>query len=103
MTVREKQTRLPMVDRLPEHVHYADSGCQVAPSCLNCPLERCRYEEPEGGKGATLRARDEEVYRVYLQHGPDIRWLAAHFGVSRRTIHRIVRHFRQGRERPDAA
>ncbi len=24
--------------------YYTDQGCEIAPSCLNCPLEICRYD-----------------------------------------------------------
>ena len=91
----EKKTRLPLVDRLPEHVHYTDSGCSVSVSCLHCPLERCIYDEPEGGRHASQRSRDEAIYRLYREHGPDIRSLAVRFGVSRRTIHRVVQRMRK--------
>ncbi len=39
---------LPRVrrDALPEHADYRDTGCDLAPSCLRCPLRRCRYDEP---------------------------------------------------------
>ena len=75
---------------------YQDTGCHIAPSCLNCPLVRCIYDEtPAADKEAIIRERDEEIYRMYLQRGPDTRWLAGHFGVSLRTIYRAIR---QGRE-----
>ena len=48
----EKRHRIPLVDRRPEETHYRDTGCELAPSCLQCPMERCVYDEPEGGRGA---------------------------------------------------
>ncbi|MBI2885731.1 MAG: GntR family transcriptional regulator [Chloroflexi bacterium] len=100
--VLEKKRRLPLVDRLPEHVHYQDTGCTVAPSCLHCPLERCIYDEPLGDPGAHQETRDAEIFRRYQETAagsgrrlPDIRSLAAHFGVSRRTIHRVVQRMRR--------
>lgn len=103
--VLEKKRRLPLMDRLPEHVHYQDTGCTVSPSCLVCPLERCIYDEPLGGQGALQEARDAEIFRRYQEtvagseRGlPDIRSLAARFGVSRRTIHRVVQRMRRRQE-----
>lgn len=90
----EKRGRLPLMDRLPEYFHYQDQGCYVSPSCLRCPLERCVYDEPAGGRDATQQSRDAEIYRLYRQRGPDVRGLAARFGVSRRTVHRIVERMR---------
>ena len=86
----EKRTRLPLVDRLDDNDHYQDKGCEVSPSCLRCPLERCIFDEPEGGRHAAQQSRDEEIYGRYLQDGPDIKALALRFGVSRRTVHRAV-------------
>ena len=28
----------PALDRLPEQMHYADTGCEASMSCLECPL-----------------------------------------------------------------
>ena len=29
------------LDLPPEYCHYRDEGCDLADSCLNCPLPRC--------------------------------------------------------------
>lgn len=29
---------------------YADHGCSVAPSCLNCPLPVCKYDAPRANR-----------------------------------------------------
>ena len=31
-------------DRPPELTAYADKGCDSHPSCLRCPLPRCKFE-----------------------------------------------------------
>lgn len=82
--------RTRATDRVPEDIHYRDTGCHMSPSCLQCMLERCIYDEPEGGYTMRRRARDEEIYRLYRQHTSDIADLALRFGVSRRTVHRAV-------------
>lgn len=33
-------------DALPENYEYTDDGCTKAPSCLSCPFELCRYDDP---------------------------------------------------------
>ena len=69
---------------------YIDKGCHVWPSCLSCPLERCIYDdEPEDGRAARHRVRDLEINRLYGERR-DVKGIAARFGGSRRTIHRIV-------------
>ncbi len=85
------------IDALPEYTDYADRGCDLYPSCLNCPLPRCRYEDP-GGAAAMLRTgRDASIQRLASQDGMDVERLAEMFGLSRRTIFRVLR---AGRERP---
>ncbi len=83
------------IDALPEYTDYADNGCDLYPSCLNCPLPRCRYEEP-GGAGAILRnGRDAHILRLSRRDGVDIDHLATMFGLSRRTIFRVLRAGRE--------
>ncbi len=77
-------------DWLPEEYEYRDEGCEVYPSCLRCPLPRCRYDEPEGGRFLIKERRNGEVRRRHRE-GWTVGRLAAHFGVSRRTIQRILR------------
>ena len=87
--------RLPLMDRLPEFFTYRDHGCAVSPSCLRWPLERCVYEKPPIERAVDRATRDAEVYRLYRQRGPDVKGLAARFGISRRTVHRIIARLRQ--------
>ncbi|MGH2609262.1 MAG: helix-turn-helix domain-containing protein [Tepidiformaceae bacterium] len=86
-------------DSLPEHTDYADTGCDLYPSCLHCPLPRCRYEEP-GGAAAMLRSgRDASILRLSAEQGVTVEELARMFGLSRRTIFRVLRaanHTRRG-------
>ena len=36
-------------------VDYKDEGCNLAPSCLRCPFERCQFDTPEVSTAAVLR------------------------------------------------
>lgn len=77
-------------DLLPEHCHYRDEGCEISVSCLNCPYPDCIHEAP-GGRQKWLKAqRDREVCRLYATEGKNAKELALKFGVSQRTIQRIV-------------
>ncbi len=84
-------------DALPEHTHYRDEGCDIHPSCLTCPLPRCRYDEP-GGIRALLGAYRDRMIAQMRQQGMGIDELARRFGVSRRTVFRALEKARpQGR------
>ena len=79
------------LDLPPEFCHYQDNGCEFADSCLDCPFPECLYAEP-GGKQRWLKAlRDEAVLRLFTSRGKTIKELALMFGVSRRTIQRILK------------
>lgn len=76
-------------DALPEHTHYVDTGCDLHPSCLTCPLVRCRYDEPGGARRLLSEARDQTIIMLQRQGRP-INAIAARFGISRRTVFRVL-------------
>jgi hypothetical protein len=87
---------------------YQDNGCSVAPSCLRCPLPRCKYDRPttpaetreERARRWSQMPRGERrrkvgiVVRSMLNRGPitrgDLRQIGDYFGVSRQRVHQIV-------------
>jgi hypothetical protein len=83
--------RLPRVrsDSLPEQTGYRDDGCDIHPHCLTCPLPRCRYEEPGGLKAMLNGIRDRHIVSLRSK-GQSVEDIADQFGVSRRTIFRIL-------------
>ena len=85
---RESRPRL-RGDRLPEETGYRDDGCDVSESCFNCPLPRCRYEEPGGLRALLNESRDREIVQLRLK-GMPVEQLADRFGVSRRTVFRVI-------------
>ena len=71
-------------------VHKFDGdGCEVAASCLACPLSRCRYDAP--GWYARNRARgvDCRMWETVVREGLTLQDAADRFEVTIRTIHRI--------------
>jgi hypothetical protein len=76
-------------DALPEHTRYTDNGCAVHHSCLTCPLERCRYDEPNGARGLRSQERDRTILALQSEGRP-IASIAERFGVSRRTVFRVL-------------
>jgi hypothetical protein len=104
MTAPVLPLRKPRIDALPENTDYRDGGCDLYPSCLRCPLPQCRYDDP-GGAAAMLRTgRDANIVRLAERDGVPVDRLAEMFGLSRRTVFRVLRAGRQtraarGRER----
>ncbi len=77
-------------DLPPERCQYRDEGCHLYPSCLECPLPHCIYDEESGLRRRHKRARDQEVLHLYRQ-GQQAAELARRFGISERSVYRIVR------------
>ena len=81
----------PEADPLPDYFSYRDEGCDLFPSCLNCPLPRCRHDGLSGGRRAATALRDGELLRERSLEGKSVAELALMFGVSKRTVQRIIR------------
>ena len=86
---RHANGRKVRMDALPEYIEYRDGGCDLAPTCLRCPLARCRYDEPGGARRLLQGSRDEAV-REFRGEGTGIDALAVQFGISRRSVFRIL-------------
>ena len=82
------------LDLPPEYCHYQDGGCELANSCLNCPLTKCIYDEPGGKQRYLKRVRDKEILWLFTAEGKEIRELALRFGVSQRTVQRALKKVR---------
>ena len=82
---------LPVGDLRPEYCEYQDTGCDLYPSCLTCPLPRCRYDEGAGRRRAADGPLEEEIVRLRRGEGRSIREVAARVGLSERTIYRVLR------------
>jgi hypothetical protein len=82
-------------DALPEHTRYVDTGCDIHPSCLSCPLVRCRYDEPGGTRKINSRVRDDTILRVRRDEKLTVEAIARRVGVSRRTVFRVLAKARE--------
>jgi hypothetical protein len=89
----ESQSRVRQ-DALPEFTHYRDEGCDLYPSCLTCPLPRCRYDKPGGARAIFNLRRDREIRHLRRRQKLPVDALARRYGVSRRTVFRILRRGR---------
>ena len=71
-------------------------GCSDHPTCLTCPFETCRYDMSRDAFKALLRRhRDRERVAIIEAENMTAEQAAARFGVTRRTISRMVRRARE--------
>lgn len=73
----------------PENVEYRDEGCEVSPSCLACPLARCKYDVP-GGLAEIRRLERDRAIRAMRARGATINEAARRLGVSARSVVRAA-------------
>ena len=79
------------LDLPPEYCHYRDEGCDLADSCLNCPLPRCIYDQVGGKQRWLKRSRDREIMRLAGTQGSGVKELAMMFRISQRTVQRALK------------
>jgi len=82
------------LDLPPEYCHYKDEGCELAESCLNCPFPRCIYDVPRGKQQLLKSRRDRQILHQFQEEGRGVKELAAAFGISRRTVQRVLKNYR---------
>jgi len=83
------------LDLLPEYCRYKDGGCEFAGSCLNCPFPKCIYDEPGGRQRWLKELRDKDMVMLFTSEGKGVKELARIFGVSRRTVQRVLKGVRR--------
>ena len=76
-------------DTLPENTRYRDDGCDAAVTCLECPLSLCKYDDPGWLQRENRRTRDDEIFQLRAQQVA-VTEISKRFGISTRTVHRIV-------------
>ena len=80
-----------VLDLPPEFCQYQDEGCEFEPSCLNCPLPVCVYEEPVGKERLMKKRRAAKMEQLFVKEGKTIRELSQIFKVSKRTVQRALK------------
>ena len=81
-------------DALVDSMEYRDTGCELARSCLACPLPRCQYDAPRSAQMWLTAARDREIAVLRGRHRVPVDALARTYGLTRRTIYRILQEQR---------
>lgn len=74
--------------------NYLDTGCELAPSCLECPFPRCIEELPGGVTRAARHKRNNELIQR-AKEGISTAQLAEEFGISRRSVQRLLAPYRK--------
>ena len=69
---------------------YADTGCDISPKCLECPMRECRHDNPGEYRRYKHDIQDTAVLAKMRQDGLTRRETAAEFGLSLRTVYRIA-------------
>lgn len=77
-------------DGLPENIDFYDTGCEVSQSCLECPLEWCRYDLPDNLRTYRSAEREMEAKRLRNDENASIDEIAATMRISRRTVFRML-------------
>ena len=77
------------LDLLPEFCHYKDEGCDLASSCLDCPLPECKEDRPTRTR-STRKRRDAEIVKLHSVENKSFQELASQFHLTRRRIIKII-------------
>ncbi len=82
------------MDAAPEFCHYEDTGCEASDSCLNCPLPRCKHDDPVWYQRNRQLAKDFQVMYTINQERLSVEEAAERFSVTVRTVFRILQRCR---------
>ena len=74
----------------PGFYHYEDTGCEVASTCLGCPLPRCKFDDMAWFAKYRRLARDLWMTSVIQDEGLSIAEAAERFAVTPRTVFRVL-------------
>ena len=75
----------------PRFDHYEDTGCEVASTCFDCPLPRCKFDDMEWFYKYRRLGRYLHMASVIHSEGLTIPEAAERFSVTERTVFRVLR------------
>ena len=73
---------------------YEDDGCEVSPSCLDCPLPRCKLDDLEWFSKYRRLGRDLRMAAEIHAEGLTPMQAAQRFSVTPRTVFRVLQRCR---------
>ncbi len=82
-------------DASPEIYHYEDTGCEVSPACLDCPLPQCKYDDLDWFHRHRRIAQDWKVWATVESEGLTMEAAADRFSVTVRTVFRKIQRYRE--------
>ena len=82
-------------DTIPEFCHYEDTGCEVSAACLDCPLPRCKFDDPVWYQRNRRLAKDFQVMHTIQQESLSMEEAAERFSVTVRAVFRIMQRCRE--------
>ena len=85
----------PTVDSTPEYCLYEDTGCEISDSCLNCPLPRCKHDDPVWYEKTRRLAKDWKMVSAILQEQLTAEEAAERFSITIRTVFRRMERCRE--------
>jgi len=65
---------------------YKDIGCKISHSCLNCPLEYCKYDN----KNTRRKLRNKNIIEL-SEKGTSLKEISAIHNIGCRQLHRILK------------
>ena len=69
---------------------YKDDGCELYPSCANCPESVCVFDQYGGIAAYEKRKRNLEIRKLF-EEGKSKKEIALIFGVDRKTVERALK------------
>lgn len=76
-------------DTLPENQHFPDTGCEKAPSCLECPLAICKHDDPAWLPAHDRAERDRKIFDL-RKKGMMPSEISRVTGVAQRSVYRVI-------------
>ena len=96
------QSPMLMTRNNPTHnnIEFKDDGCELAPSCLSCPLEFCKYDDPYQTERVVYSDRRLKILALKAK-GLTTTSINRITGISKGVIRRIVAMEENRQEFPD--
>ena len=69
---------------------YGDDGCEVAPHCVDCPLEICQYDLPPNQRASLRNSARNVLIREAAAEGARRSEIAEAARLSERSIYRLL-------------
>ena len=74
-----------------EFKHWKDVGCtEVSPSCLTCPLPKCKHDDPYAHKRIQVRLKYQMWMNTMETEGVSVDAMAKKVNVTPRSIFRAI-------------